>query len=247
MSIPALSRIPELQAAVRALSGVADASVRWPEPGGPATLRIEFEDSADRDSVTATVLDTLRTVAEVDLASLHVALPAPPGVPAQDCRERDEAAPTEVAAAPRGASPVRRPVFHAIEVSRTALDVGVSVTLAYGDRRLVGSAEGLATRQAAPRVAAAATLVALRELLTDDTRLHVDWLEIHDAEHPVRPGVVQVAVAMLSGAGEEVMIGSAMLRDDAREGAVRATLDALNRRLARIGGPPPQDGQRPQG
>ncbi len=39
------------------------------------------------------------------------------------------------------------------------------------------------------------------------------------------------AVTCLSRRGEQVLIGSAIVHSDIREAAVRATLDALNRRL----------------
>lgn len=237
--------MPELQAAVRALSGVGAAVIAWPEPGGPATLRIELEPGADRERVTAAVLGTVEAIAGADLSSLEVALPPPPGAPPPDAPPPDAPPPS---APPPGAAPPgpvlehaagnghasQRPAFEGVTVRRTALDVAVTVTLTHGTRRLTGEAQGLATRQAGPRVAAAATLSALRPLLAPDVRVQVDWVAVHGLEQAARPAVAQVAVAMLSSAGEQVMLGSALVRGDVRESAVRATLDALNRRLARL-------------
>jgi hypothetical protein len=233
-----VSELPELQQAVRALRGVAHATVRWPEPGGPATLHIIFERDADRDEVTREVLDALQRVGDVDLATLRVQVPPPPGAPAPETGEPRRSAEAEAGARGPGQPAVvdegRRPVFSGLSVERTNLDNTVVVTLRLGERLLTGRADGLATRRATPRTAAAAALLALREVVPRDTRLYLEWLEIVDAASPERPTVVQSAVTCLTASGEETYIGSAIVRDDVREAAVRATLDALNRRLERF-------------
>lgn len=224
MSTSVLSKLPAVQAAIRALAGVGLASIRWPEPEGPATLRIELVPGADRAEATASILDTLATVAGADLSSLRVALPPPP--------RGNKSANRPARAA--------RPVFERLAVRRSALDATVTVTLSYDGRDLTGEAEGLARGHSIPRTAAAATLAALAGVLPADLRVQVDWLEVHDGGHPTRPTVVQVAVALLSPSGEETVIGSALVRDEVREAAVRSTLDAVNRRLPHLLEHPPQ-------
>lgn len=218
MSASVLSKLPQLQAAIRALAGVGLASIRWPEPQGPATLRIELVPGVDRAEATASILDTLATVAGADLSSLRVELPPPPR------GNRSPARPVRVG----------RPVFERLAVRRSALDATVTVSLSYDGRNLSGEAEGLARGQSIPRTAAAATLAALADVLPRDLRVQVDWLEVHDGGHATRPAVVQVAVALLSPSDEETVIGSALVRDEVREAAVRATLDAVNRRLPHL-------------
>lgn len=206
-----MSRIPELQAAVRALEGIAQATLRWPEPHGPAVLRVEFDEGADRQKVTSDILEAVADVGEVDLSSLRV-----------------EATPTEL--------PVRatRPVFSGLSVQRTDLDSTVSVTLGYEGRTATATVEGLATRRAAPRTAASAALTALREFLPRDVRVQLEWLEVAEAATPGRPELVHAAVTCLTNSGEETFVGTAIVRGDLREAAVRATLDALNRRFERF-------------
>jgi hypothetical protein len=230
-----VSELPDLQETVRALRGVARASVRWPEPEGPATLHIVFSAEADREATVQGVLEALHRVGHVDLSSLRMDLPRPPGAsPEPRNTASGVAPPPPPATAPREVAQrvaARRAVFSGMTVDRSDLDNRITVTLRIGDRTLTGRAEGLATRRATPRTAAAAALLALRDVLPGDTRLQLEWLEVVDALAADRPAVVQSAVTCLSAGGEQTYLGSAIVRDDLREAAVRATLDALNRRL----------------
>lgn len=199
--------LPELQQRVRDLDGVAEATVRWPDPHGPAELRVRIDHDSDAADVTGQVLEVLERVGGVDLDTL-------------DLREAEGEAPT-------------RPVFAGLEVQRGELDVQVEVTLRYLDREIRGVAEGLATADHTPRVAAAAALAALAKIVRDDVRLHVEWVEVPDTTAP-RSAVVSVAVTCLSPDGQDQHVGSAFVRGDLREATVRATLDAVNRRLRRL-------------
>ncbi len=48
--------------------------------------------------------------------------------------------------------------------------------------------------------------------------------------------VVVVGVSVISGAGEQTLVGSAFVRSDAKEAVVKATLDGVNRRCQRYFG-----------
>jgi hypothetical protein len=211
-----MSKIPDVQEAVRRLEGVATVAVRWPDPLGPATLHVEFAADADERAVTEAVLDTVRRVG-AEGGNI-------PDIRIVETASTDRTDP--------GRDP--RPIFAGMTVDRGDLDAAVEVALEYGARRLTGRAEGLATRHAALRTAAAAALAAVRELVPADTRLQLEWLEVVDPTNPGRPAVVQAAVTWLTRTGEETYLGSAFVRNDLRVAAVRATLDAINRRLARL-------------
>lgn len=291
-----MSRLPDLQSAVRRIDGVASATVRWPDPHGPATLRVEFAEDADRASVTDLVIATLREVAGVDVDDIrldmhpatddartdvvagrgHVAQPLqaadhgpaathgasehePPHehkaahhagdahedrttAPASTAVFREHAAREPVpamaaqaagATGATGSNGRSRPVFSGMTIDRGDLDTRVVVTLAIGSRAYTGAAEGLATRRSTPKTAATATLSALQELLPATLRVQLEWLDVMEPTEAGRPAIVQSAVTCLSRAGEEVYIGTAIVRTDLREAAVRATLDALNRQLFR--------------
>ncbi len=205
----AVSAMPQLQEAVREVRGVARAMVRWPDPLGPAELQVEFSGDADRETVARDVLAALRHVGGVDLATLSLTT----------IEETD--------AAPVG----RRPVFSSLSVDRGDLDATVEVTLSFEGRPVVGRAAGLSTALGTLRTAAAATLAALEELIGSDARVQLDWLEVVEVGAPGRPEVVSAAITFLTRGSEEIHVGSALVRGDEREAAVRATLDALNRRL----------------
>lgn len=260
-----MSKIPDVQEAVRRLSGVASASVRWPDPLGPATLRVEFAPGADHAQVTQEVLEALRDIGGADTDSLEVRLSEPgdtvgaavttPAQSATATAGTGTAAVPGRAVAAEAADPgaartssaaagadlpapadgrLDRPIFTAMLVERGQLDTNVEVVLELSDRRLTGRAEGLTTRDDVVRTAASAALSALREILPERVRLQLDWLEIADPGAPGRPQLVHASVICLTPAGEETYVGAAMVRGDLREAAVRATLDAVNRRLLRL-------------
>ena len=80
------------------------------------------------------------------------------------------------------------------------------------------------------RGVAAATLRALDHLVGEDIRPHVDVVSLTPA------GMTRVAIAQViwvSQNGTERLTGSVAVGDDARCAMVRATVDAVNRRLDR--------------
>lgn len=206
-----MSDLPEVQRALRATEGVAHARVVWPDPEGPAHLSISFVDGADEPVVAREVLEVLRRVGHIDLDTLEL------------LHDESEGAPERPVA-------MERPVFEGLALDRQELDAAVTVTLRWQGRQVSGQATGLASSRHAPRTAAEATLAALRELLPPTVRVQLEWLEAAEVGAP-RERLVQAAVTVLTPAEENAHVGSALVRGDVREAAVRATLDAVNRRL----------------
>ena len=109
-------------------------------------------------------------------------------------------------------------------------DLGIlaTVTLHYDGRDWVGAVEGAPSPAALHRSVAGATLRALDGLLPPDIRLEVDAVSMM----PIGDGTVAVArVIWVTSDGIEHLTGSSEVRDDPRESVIRATLDAVNRRL----------------
>jgi hypothetical protein len=109
-------------------------------------------------------------------------------------------------------------------------DLGIlaTVTLHYNGRDWVGSVEGAPSPAALHRSVAGATLRALDGLLPPDIRLEVDAVSMM----PISDGTVAVArVIWVTSDSTEHLTGSSEVRDDPREAVIRATLDAVNRRL----------------
>jgi hypothetical protein len=75
---------------------------------------------------------------------------------------------------------------------------------------------------------ATATLRALEEVVGAAARFELEQLEINQLG-PDR--AVVVVVAMLTKLGSERLTGVSVVREDVRQAVIRATLDALNRRL----------------
>ncbi|MFA9429859.1 hypothetical protein [Egicoccus sp. AB-alg2] len=109
-----------------------------------------------------------------------------------------------------------------------AAAVSVTATLSHGGREGRGAVGALATRRATWRAVAEATLHALQDLTGGRLRAQVERVTVNTAEDP---GTVSVVLAVLSERGEETLLGAALVREDAERAVMRATLDALNRRV----------------
>jgi hypothetical protein len=107
-------------------------------------------------------------------------------------------------------------------------DVEVTATLEVGDRRGRAAVRAVPTRRGIWRAVAEATVAALRELTGDHLRAGVDRISVASHEDP---GTVTVVLTVLSDRGEETLLGASLLRDDPQSAVMRATLDALNRRV----------------
>jgi hypothetical protein len=107
-------------------------------------------------------------------------------------------------------------------------EVEVVATLQAGGRQGRAEAQGLPTRRGAWRAVAEATVGALRQLTGGHLRAGVDRVTVtaHD-----EVAMATVVVTVLSDRGEETLLGASLLRDDPEAAVMRATLDALNRRV----------------
>jgi hypothetical protein len=105
----------------------------------------------------------------------------------------------------------------------------VAVTLAWHGEEYVGTATGPAAQSARLRLVGEAALRAIEHLLPGDA-LALDSI----GAPAIGMKTVIVTVVVATGeAGEEITVGSALSSGDDSETAVRAVLDALNRRIGR--------------
>ena len=116
-----------------------------------------------------------------------------------------------------------------LALSADGLGVTATVTLTHDGVEHSGSAEGPTTPAALHRCVASATLRALApSLASTAVRLDVDAVAIV----PVGDcSVAVVRVIRLTPDGAEHLTGASEVRDDPRYAVIRATLDAVNRRL----------------
>ncbi|MDI3281551.1 MAG: hypothetical protein QJR13_09295 [Bacillota bacterium] len=91
-----------------------------------------------------------------------------------------------------------------------------------------GVASGQASLYTRQRLAALATLAALEESFGHTCRLTLEDVVVFEIG---RFEGVLVAITMLTPLGEEVVVGSSLVRGDLEAAVVRAALDAVNRRI----------------
>lgn len=129
-----------------------------------------------------------------------------------------------------GPSVVReRLAISRLTLAADGLGVSATVTLTRGSAEFSGTVDGPSSVSAVHRVVAAATLRALADVLGPDHRIDVEAVTVA----PIGDGqvaVVQVLWATVEGS--ERLTGASEVREDPRQAVIRATLDAVNRRLA---------------
>jgi hypothetical protein len=121
-----------------------------------------------------------------------------------------------------------RPAISRMHLVSSGLDVTATVTLTSDGRTASGECRASASQSGVQRAVASATLRAVETLSGDIARFELDHLEVSQLG---ADRMVIVALTMLSSRGTERLTGAAAVREDVRQAVIRATLDALNRRL----------------
>jgi hypothetical protein len=152
-------------------------------------------------------------------------------------RPADAAAPTEGDPVPArtsvpgdGRSRGRAVIRH-LDTQRDEVDVRVTATLELGGSVGHGRAVTVPTTSGVFRAIAEATVAALRELTGEQLLAGIDRITLHPTSEP---SMVTVVVTLLTDRGEETLLGGSIVRGDPDRAVMRATLDALNRRVARL-------------
>lgn len=107
-------------------------------------------------------------------------------------------------------------------------DVRVTATLTHGERTATGESRSVPTRKGILRAVAEATVAALCQLTGDRLVVGVDSVAASVAGEPP---MANVLVGVISDQGEETLVGASLVRQDPERAVMRATLDALNRRV----------------
>lgn len=109
----------------------------------------------------------------------------------------------------------------------------VRVILQKGEQQVEGIAKGTNSKNNLYRLTANATLNCVHELFAiDDTFIIEDIEKVQLAKRDV----IIAAVSFITGQGEEMLVGSAIVRKDEYETIVKATLDAINRKIVKVAG-----------
>ena len=121
-----------------------------------------------------------------------------------------------------------RLLIHRMQLVSAVQGVTSEVTLQLSGTEHTGTAGAASTPTSVHRSVAQATLRAVEEALDGRARFELEHLET--ATLGAERAVV-VEVAMITGRGSERLTGVSAVRDDTRQAVIRATLDAVNRRI----------------
>lgn len=123
---------------------------------------------------------------------------------------------------------VARPRIVAVHASVRGVQASASVSLEIGGVEYLGAATGPASQTGRLRLVALATLDALSQYTGDSVSFALEDVSV------VQLGKERVAVScvcLVSTFGEQFFTGSALARQNDNDSIVRATLDAINRRM----------------
>jgi hypothetical protein len=217
---------PELEASLRRLPGVRAARVVTTGSGQPTEIHL----LAGREKAAKQLVRDVQSLAmaEFDLEVDHRII----SVVQLDSEDHEELAAATVTAAAADdreppPAPPARPVVAGIRVESTGLHTDASVRLS------VGAAVVEGTSRAPSGPASRARLIARAALDAVSLLAPIDACEIESADVVAVGGrdVAVCVVQLVDGSGEQLVSGSAVVRNDPAEAVVRAVLDALNRRL----------------
>jgi hypothetical protein len=124
--------------------------------------------------------------------------------------------------------PYARAQIKSINAEVVGVYVNIAVSLELEGELFVGKATGPASRTGRERLVAEATLDAIAQYLQGAFTFALEDVEI------IRLGRESVAVScvvLVTSLGEQAFAGSALVRQNDNDSIVRATLDAINRRL----------------
>jgi len=124
-----------------------------------------------------------------------------------------------------------RIVFKGMEIGNKGLDLEVKIFLSHKEKDFCGHHKGINTTSSIKRTIAQATLKAVSNFMNiGDTFVVEDVGTLAIA----KTNVVIVAVTYVDRSGEQLFIGSSMNLGDVKEAVVKATLDAVNRRITKL-------------
>ncbi|HSN07032.1 MAG TPA: hypothetical protein VLV82_06755 [Candidatus Angelobacter sp.] len=218
----ALRLLPEFEAALRAVPGIREASVRT----GPDAHPIEVHVVAGGLKPAKQVLRDVQSIAmaqfdlDIDHRIVSVVQIPDDAVEAGDTGEVSEAG--------IGDEALPRPALMRIATTRSDTETTVDVHLGIGGSVFSGRADGPSGHLNRPRITASATLAALSELLGIPSQVESALV----AEVGTRKVALTTVILTIPRLGDQVLCGSALVRDNEEDAVARSVLAAVNRRLA---------------
>jgi hypothetical protein len=210
--------ISQIESTIRRLRSVISARVRGNERGEIEEIHVVSDDSRHPKQVGRDIESLL-----LSELGLHV-----------DHRKISIAQLRETSAL----EPEGRLKFLNIDLSIDRADTAIKVNLGTGTDIFSGSSRS-GRNESQLEAVAGATAAAVREFLTCSGELTIPKLEVRQVIRNIIQGggeVVTVTVALVTPRGEELLIGSSLIKEGGWQAAAYATLDALNRKLPHLFG-----------
>jgi hypothetical protein len=205
----------------------------------PQDIRSRIESSGDDEDVEAGGVTQLTVDALLEEPSSINDRGSAPGdrAPASADRtsgaRRTRAAPKgpagDTAVAPAALAP--RAAIQNLDTRIDVTDVVVVATLSHGSREVTAEATSVPTHQGTLRAVAEATVRALAKLTDGGLVAGVDRVSVSVNGDPP---IATVVVSVVGDRGEDTLLGASLVRGDPQLAVMRATLDALNRRVERL-------------
>ena len=234
--MPTLRLLPDLEDAIRQLTGVRAASVVTDgqanptevhvlaSPGKPAKQLVRDVQSLAMAQFGIDIDHRIVSVVQIEDESVDADADAAAAVDPDEAKLPQTTADAVLEEVEASA----RPVIAEIALRSTGSEAEAEVSVTFESETFIGTATGASASSQRPRLVAAATLTAIAELLGVPT--DVESASIVDTgTNPVALVVLTLAVPRI---GSQSVAGSAVVRGDEAEAVARAVLAALNRRLA---------------
>jgi hypothetical protein len=217
----ALRLLPEFEAALRAVPGIREASVRTGPDAHPIEVHVVAGGLKPAKQVVRDVQSVAMAQFDLDIDHRIVSVVQIPddSVEVGAVSESREDASEDA---------VPRPALTSITVTKAEGDTVVDVSLAIAGSVFTGHGSGPSGSLHRPRIIASATLAALTELLGIPAQ--VESAQILDVAN--REVALTTLVLTIPRLGDQVLCGSALVRGDEEDAVARSVLAAVNRRLA---------------
>ena len=224
----ALRLLPEFEAALRAVPGIREASVRTSPDAHPIEVHVVSGGNKPAKQVVRDVQSVAMAQFDLDIDHRIVSVVQIPDsvTDASSAGVVAESLATVVAEVEDDALP--RPALTSITVRNSDGESHVNVTLAIAGSVFSGEADGPASPLHRPRIVAMATLSALTELLGIPAQ--VESSQVLDVGN--REVALTTLTITIPRLGEQTLCGSALVRGDEEDAVARSVLAAVNRRLA---------------
>jgi hypothetical protein len=223
----ALRLLPELEASLRAVPGIREASVVTGPDARPTEVHVLAQPGKPAKQVVRDVQSVAMAQFDLDIDHRIVSV-------VQIDDGTDDASPAVVyGEEPAAAEPVEdpaapRPALTSITVRSAEGETLVDVTVSIEGEIFSGHARGPGLPVHRPRIVAEATLTALTELLGIPAQ--VESAQVIDVG--MRQAALSTLTVVIPRLGEQVLCGSALVRGDVEDAIARSVLAAVNRRLA---------------